>query len=94
MINKDKIKLNQQKYYIPGKWSSSHSRISILKVLSDKMVEINCRGEIFSINIIHIYNTPEAAKNGFKLYEKVIKANKKLKKEEKRQRQKAKAAQN
>ena len=78
MINKDRIKLNEQNYYVPS--YDGVTRVKIIKILSDdkllvKQVSKNKDKEFkpYTIPLIHVFNKAEHARIGKRAWESYMK---------------------
>ena len=73
MINKDKIKLNEQIYYVPS--YGGVTRVKIIKILSgDKLLvkQVSNKGKEFkpyTIPLLHVFNKAEHAHIGERAWE-------------------------
>ncbi len=73
MINKDKIKLNEEIYYVPS--YSGATKVSIIEVITNDKVLVkpasNARKEFkpFTIPLIHVFNKPKDAQIGKRAWE-------------------------
>lgn len=81
MINRNKIELNKDIYYVPS-YTGQAVKILILKMFDDEIALVKpfSRKKDFKpypTPIAHIYNTPEAAKHGGRDWEYYMRHRKK-----------------